>query len=253
MIGIFDSGSGGLTVLSALRRELPSADIMYFGDTAHAPYGPRSREEITRLTVEALRRLTERGAERIVSACNSVSASLAVSLYDTILTAPDALIEMVGPTVAWLRDVPERLLVVATEATIRSEIYQNAFRMVGKDVAVCAIPLLAGAIEAGESREELARIIAESLTPEVLENADAVVLACTHYPLALDAFRAVVPPAVPLIDPAEAVARRAKKLWWPREAGNGSLRFLISKDSVQFRSVLARLFPDASYEVEVVE
>ena len=78
MIGIFDSGSGGLTVLKAIREVMPSADILYFGDIRNAPYGEKSREELSRLTVNSIRVLQARGATSIVSACNSVSASLAV-------------------------------------------------------------------------------------------------------------------------------------------------------------------------------
>ena len=88
MIGIFDSGMGGLTVLRALRDVLPSCDVIYFGDTRNAPYGVRPREELTALTVEGLKLLQARHATNIVSACNSVSASLAISLYDALSIAP---------------------------------------------------------------------------------------------------------------------------------------------------------------------
>lgn len=89
MIGVFDSGSGGLTVLKPLRALLPNADIIYFGDIKHAPYGNRTHEELTRLTVEAIQLLRARGADAIVSACNSVSASLSLSLFGTLDLAPD--------------------------------------------------------------------------------------------------------------------------------------------------------------------
>src|ERR1700691_5454183 len=125
MIGVFDSGAGGLTVLRAIKEEMPSSDIVYFGDIKHAPYGERSRKELSELTIAAIRLLQARGATSIVSACNSVSASLAVSLYDALDLAPDRLIEMVGPTVSALRDV-EGILLAATPATNESGIYQNA-------------------------------------------------------------------------------------------------------------------------------
>ncbi|MCR4333930.1 MAG: aspartate/glutamate racemase family protein, partial [Patescibacteria group bacterium] len=143
MIGIFDSGSGGLTVLKAIRERMPSADILYFGDIKNAPYGSKSNSELSVLTVRAIELLQKRGATSIVSACNSVSASLAISLLDSLSLAPTQLIEMVGPTVHSFKNSSARLLLVATPATIQSEIYQNAFRMIGKDVEVVAIPDLA--------------------------------------------------------------------------------------------------------------
>jgi glutamate racemase len=125
MIGIFDSGSGGLTVLKTVRERMPSADILYFGDIKNAPYGEKPHGELGALTVRAIELLQKRGAESIVSACNSVSASLAISLFDALSLAPGHLIEMVGPTVSAFKDSPERILLTATPATIGSEIYQN--------------------------------------------------------------------------------------------------------------------------------
>ena len=131
MIGIFDSGSGGLTVLRKMREVLPNADIVYFGDIANAPYGSKSRAELSALTVRAIQFLQSRGATSIVSACNSVSASLAVSLFDVLSLLPTQLVEMIGPTVAQFRNSDARIMLCATPATIQSELYQQAFQMVG--------------------------------------------------------------------------------------------------------------------------
>src|SRR5262249_29763383 len=120
MIGIFDSGSGGLTVLKAIREEMPSADITYFGDIKNAPYGSKTNAELSALTVKAIELLKSRGAESVVSACNSVSASLAVSLFDALSLSPERLIEMVGPTVSSFKGSNARTLLVATPATIQS-------------------------------------------------------------------------------------------------------------------------------------
>ncbi len=253
MIGIFDSGSGGLTVLRALRRELPSADVVYFGDIKYAPYGSRTRAELTVRTVEALKLLAGEGATSIVSACNSVSASLAISLFDALAISPDRLIEMVGPTVSTLRNSPDRLLLVATQATIDSGVYQSAFLMVEKPVEVLALGELAGAIEKGASVEELADIIRDGFAGVDLSQIDAVVMACTHYPLAIEAFRMVLPTHIALIDPADAVARRVKQEWWPREVRNGKTRFIISADSEAFRARVAEFFPDAVTSIEVLQ
>jgi glutamate racemase len=251
MIGVFDSGSGGLTVLRALRETMPSADFLYFGDIRNAPYGEKPQAELSTLTVAAIRLLQEQGATSIVSACNSVSASLAVSLFDSLALASDRLIEMVGPTVSAFRGSRARVLLVATPATIRSEIYQNAFRMIGKDIEAVAIPGLAGAIEFGASPEEIRAHIRDALTPRARERSGVLVLACTHYPLVADAFSESA--GLPLFDPAEAVAERAQKRWWPREVGDGTLRFLVSADSALFRARVATLFPESADAVEVLE
>lgn len=251
MIGIFDSGVGGLTVMRALREELPSSDIIYFGDTKNAPYGERSREELSVLTVRAIELLRARGADRIVSACNSLSASLAVSLYDAFDMTPDRLVEMVGPTVSYFRGVNATLSLVATPATVQSGMYQNAFRMIGKEVECVALPGLAGAIESGRSDAEVEDLIREELQNHTI--GDVLILACTHYPWVTEVFKRVVGEQVTIFDPAEAVAARAQKLFWPQEVKNGNTHFIISQDSETFRTLVARTFPNAQYEIEVLE
>lgn len=253
MIGIFDSGSGGLTVLHALRAVLPSADVVYFGDIKNAPYGGKSHEELSKLTVNALRLLRKRGATNIVSACNSVSASLALSIFDAFDMAPTQMIEMVGPTASYFRGSSARILLCATVATITSGIYQNAFEMLDITLQTVAIPNLAGAIEFGKSREELHAIIAAAFADVDWRGVDVLVLGCTHYPLALELFKEVVPPHVGIFDPALAVAERVEKKFWPQESGSGTTTFLISQDSPQFKAFVERLFPAMQYTLEVVE
>ena len=252
MIGIFDSGSGGLTVLKAIREQMPSADILYFGDTANAPYGEKSREDLSRLTINSIRVLQTRGATSIVSACNSVSASLVISLFDALGLEQQNLIEMVGPTVSYFKDFKEPILLVATPATVLSELYQNAFRMLGIKIDTVAIPKLAGAIEFGTPAKDQELLVAAAFAPYDMKKYGAVILACTHYPLALTSLRKVLGD-VPFFDPAEAVADRVKRQLWPREVGDGGLRFFVSRDTSQFSSHVTKLLPDASYVVEVID
>lgn len=252
MIGIFDSGSGGLTVLKAVREQMPSADILYFGDIKNAPYGEKSREELSRLTINSIRVLQARGATSIVSACNSVSASLAVSLFDALLLAPTQMIEMVGPTVSSFKSSSARILLTATPATIDSEIYQNAFRMIGKDVATVVIPDLAGAIEFGSSEAEMEQIIRDAFKDVQLKNFDVLILACTHYPLVSPIFERVLG-SIHLFDPALAVGERVKKQLWPREVGDGTTRFIVSKDSQLFRDRVAQLLSGSAFSIEVLD
>lgn len=252
MIGIFDSGSGGLTVLRAIRESLPSSDICYFGDIKNAPYGVKTHEELSHLTVEAFRFLSEKGADKIVSACNSVSASLAVSLFDIFSFEPGEIIEMVGPTVSYLKNSSARILAVATPATVSSGVYQDAFRMTGKHVDMVPLPELAGAIEFGATEAEIRSLIQADLRTIDFSKYDMVVLACTHYPLVLPLFREIIPERCVVFDPAYAVAARAKKKFWPQEVSDGKTIFYISKDSAVFRARVEELFPNTHYSVEVV-
>jgi len=237
--------------MKAIREQMPSADILYFGDIKNAPYGSKSNNELSVLTVRAIEMLQKRGAESIVSACNSVSASLAVSLFDALSLAPEHLIEMVGPTVSSFKNSSERLLLAATPATIHSEIYQNAFHMIGKNVETIAIPDLAAAIEFGSSEEEIERIIRDAFKDVGLNNFDVLILACTHYPLVAEIFERVFG-SMHLFDPAVAVGDRVKRQLWPREVGDGTTRFIISKDSQPFRDRVAGLVR-GKYSIEVLD
>ncbi len=253
MIGIFDSGSGGLSVLKEIRARLPQADILYLGDIANAPYGEKSQQELSALTVRNIQFLRSRGAARIVSACNSVSAALAVSLFDTLDITPDALIEMVGPTVRHFRDRDERVLLCATPATVRAGLYQQGFGMAGKELATVAIPELAGAIEFGASEAELERIVRNAFAGVSAEG-NTLVLGCTHYPLVTPVFERVLGGAVRVFDPAHAVSARIEEQFGPHEAaGKGELHFAITKDSAPFRSRVASLWPESADAIEVVQ
>ncbi len=248
MIGVFDSGVGGLTVLKAMRNVYPSIDAVYFGDTRNAPYGSRSREELSQLTVGGIRFLLEHGASAIVSACNSVSASLVLSLYEVLPLHNIPLIEMVGPCVSAFKGSNERIALCATVATVESGMYQNAFRMIGKDVVAVAIPELAGAIEKGEEGEAYERYIRTAFSEIPPDSYDVLVLGCTHYPLVLDVFHRCVP-GKRIFDPADAVAERISIDLWPREMGYGKTDFYISAESAQFREFAAKLFPGAAYTI----
>lgn len=252
MIGIFDSGVGGLTVLHAIRQNMPSADVVYFGDIGNAPYGEKTREQLSDLTVSAIRLLQERGAGNIVSACNSVSASLAVSLLDAFDLQPGQLIEMVGPTVSTFRGSSERVALCATPATVLSEIYQNGFRMIGKDIQSVPVPGLAGAIEFGKSEAEIETAIESAFKDIDRASFDVLVLACTHYPFAIKQFKKVLGDNIKIFDPAHAVAARVEKQFWPREVGDGTTKFLISAESEQFRTLVGQFFDSAKVSVEVL-
>jgi glutamate racemase len=247
MIGIFDSGSGGLTVLREIRKRAPHADIVYFGDLKNAPYGNKSREELGALTVLGIQKLIDAGAHEIVSACNSVSVSIVLPMFE-ILELPTAnIIEMVGPTVHSFKGKTATVLVLATRATVESNVYQEGFHMLGIEAHGVALPELVRQIEAGAPPETLATTIRETLAHHPRRDYTHIVLGCTHYPLVRDVFENVlrelgfvadvVDPAVPV---AEAVTERFDI------KGAGAITFLTSKQSDvfdrftrEFRTVVA--------------
>lgn len=259
MIGIFDSGSGGLTVLLAIRALMPSANIIYLGDIKNAPYGSKSRDELSALTVQAMEVLLKRDAKVMVSACNSLSASLAVSLFDVFDLDKTNLFEMVGPTVSFFKGSPERILLCATPATVESGIYQNAFKTIGKEIIKYPMQELAGLIEFGASKQRIKANIKSSFKGVKEGDFDVILLSCTHYPLVRDIFNEVLEEILPtqigklvLFDPAEEVARRIKENCWQQEIGDSTTKFLITKDSDIFRSRVDSLFPNMQYTIEIV-
>lgn len=253
-IGIFDSGSGGLTVLSAVKKHLPDADIVYFGDIQNAPYGNRSREELGALTVLGIKGLIDAGATHIITACNSVSVGIADPLLSIAGIPQSAVIEMVGPTVRGVAALkPKRVVIAATQATIDSKMYQNRFADEGIETVPLPLPVLAGAIETGESSTVWESIIDEAFS-KLKVAPDVIVLACTHYPFALPEFDRVIEKKGwqgHVVDPAEMVAMEATEKFHLTK-GTKPMRFLISADSKPFRARVESLFPENTYTIEVV-
>jgi glutamate racemase len=145
------------------------------------------------------------------------------------------------------------VVLFATKATVDAGIYQSGFKMIGKEISCIAIPDLAGAIEAGIAPAAIEQIVINACAAVDWASFDVAILACTHYPLVFDAFRAAIPERVGIFDPADAVAERVERKFWPREAGDGKLHFVISQDSDTFRTHVARMFPDTQYTIEVIE
>ncbi len=235
MIGIFDSGSGGLTVLRAIRARAPRADVVYFGDLENAPYGNKSREELGVLTVLGIQRLIGAGATELVSACNSVSVSIVLPMFDILDLSRTSLIEMVGPTVAAFRGTTARVLVVATRATVESRIYQDAFRMIGIPADGVAIPDLVPHIEGGGSRSAMAPLVHAALSPYAHGNYTHVILGCTHFPLVRDVFEEALSQQDwrgVLVDPADAVADAVTARF--DTDGSGTVDLMVSAESSVF-------------------
>ena len=253
MIGMFDSGIGGLSVLIELKKRAPDLDVIYWGDTKNVPYGTKKKEELEVLMANNIHELIKRGATHILNACNTMSTVMTpgdpVFKKDTDIE----IIEMVQPTVRALAQHKKQILILATPATIASEIYQKEFERVGVSVKTKAIPELALAIESGKDEKEQARIIESALSQEVIQDVEIIALCCTHYPFAERLFKKVLQKNgshAKLFNPAIAVAEKVVEQFG--EKGEGKLQFFISRDSSVFRDVVAKNFTDSVYSISVV-
>jgi glutamate racemase len=186
-IGIFDSGIGGLTVANAVLRVLPSETIQYFGDTAHLPYGDKSAETIQRYAQVITNFLLSKNCKLIIIACNSASSVAYEQVRKEAATHGVAVVNVIDPVVECvIRKGYRSVGVIGTRATIGSGIFP--FKINASDnqmqVASLATPLLAPMIESGFLKGDISRLVIENyLDDTVLEGIEALVLACTHYPL----------------------------------------------------------------------
>ncbi|RCK80127.1 MAG: Glutamate racemase [Candidatus Ozemobacter sibiricus] len=243
-IGVFDSGVGGLTVVKEIRAALPHEDIIYFGDTARVPYGSKSVPVIRRFALEITRFLESQRVKMVVVACNTASA-LALDFLRRQTGLP--VIGVIDPGVrAALRSpAVKRVGVIGTRATIRSEAYQKRLQRLRQDCRVIAkaCPLLVPIVEENLVGSAIARQALEMYLDEFrAEPPDALILACTHYPLLKQAIRELLGPGLALIDSAEETAREvvevlaARRIEGPRDRP-GTEEFYVSDSPEVFRQV----------------
>ncbi len=201
-IGIFDSGIGGLTVAHEIARRLPNESIVYFGDTARVPYGPKSPETVRRYSREAAAFLLSRGVKAIVVACNTATAHALEELRERLPVPVLGVIEP-GARAAVEATRSGRIGVIGTAGTIRSGAYDLAVRRLLADARVYAqpCPLFAPLVEEGMEASQATRLIAQDyLAPLHDMEVDALVLGCTHYPLLRPVIQAVMGNTVTLVD-----------------------------------------------------
>lgn len=244
MIGIFDSGIGGLGVASQIQKKAPRADLVYFGDLANMPYGPKKTEELFELTLRAMRFLKSRGATQFVAACNSLSVAVIAPLADLFETPKTRVIEMVTPTVSAVCERTQgKILIAATLATVRSGIYERAFEQQGASVEAIALPELAEAIERQSGEKELESIIAPAVQKAIDIRAKLLVFGCTQFPFARSVFSRSFEKCgyeIELFDPSEAVADEVTKTF--DVDGDGLNTFFVSKPSIVFNQTVLDLF-----------
>lgn len=248
MIGVYDSGFGGLSVLVHLRRRLPDRDFTYLGDSARGPYGGRDVHTILDFAEQAVERLVADGARLVVVACNTVSC-VALRHLQRRYAGPGSPVRVLGVTIpgaeAAVAATRGHVGVLATARTVASRTYVTEIHKLDRAVRVTqrAAPLLAPLVEDGWAESDVARLAVRRYLDD-LSGIDALLLGCTHYPLLMPVLEEAVPRGVQVIDPAPYLAERL--LDWldrhpgfdePRQDGApGSLRVLCTGDPQAFRA-----------------
>jgi glutamate racemase len=251
VVGVFDSGFGGLTVLRALLSKIPSANYVYLGDTARLPYGAKSQATIARYAVESARFLEQRGCEYLVIACNTATALALEDIRRAVSVPVLGVIEPGARAAKRAVGAGAEVLVLATAATVQSHAYHAACDAVGLRATEVACPLLVPLVEEGWTDHEVTREVLRIYMSEALAKCKpaAVLLGCTHYPLIAGAIettlRELGSDAV-VIDSAEATAEAAAAALGVAvgtDAAENSLSFqCYATDSVEKFQRLGSLF-----------
>jgi glutamate racemase len=260
-IAVFDSGIGGLTVVSALRRALPGEPVIYLGDTARVPYGGKSRETIERYSAEIAHWLVGEGAKLVVVACNSASA-LALPRLRATLAVPVEGVIAPGVQAALAATRSGHVAVIGTKATIGSRAYEEGLRAARPDLRVTSLacPLLVPLIEEGLLEDPVTdAVLQRYLGPLRGSDADTLVLGCTHYPLLAAAIARAAGPRIKLVDSAANCAAAVGRLLGERNlraatATAGSLRLGFTDPPDRFLQVAGRALEleTAAYELRAV-
>ena len=257
IIGVFDSGFGGLTVLRELLKVLPGVDYLYFGDTARLPYGSKSAHTVAKYAISSTHFLEQQGAEMLVIACNTATA---LALDDIRAASSVPVIGVVEPGAKRAAELSKtgKAAVIATEATIASHAYQKALAQHGIQATEKACPLLVPLVEEGWVEHPVTEQVAHIYIDEMFRNggqgADVLVLGCTHYPLIRPLLRRVAPPQVQIVDSAESTANQvAQQVKNCATAKTGTLRCYATDSVEKFRRLGSRFLGREIENIELID
>lgn len=259
-IGVFDSGIGGLTVAHAINLAMPQEDMIYFGDTAHLPYGDKSEAAIQAYSVKIANILLQKGCKAIVIACNSAS-SAAYELLREYVRHEAYIINVIDPMVSYVAEHLQDKTVglIGTKRTIQSAIYPIKIEELKKNIRVktLATPLLAPMIEEGFFNNQISKeIIGQYLSDPALADLDALILACTHYPLIKKEIEEFYQGRITILDSSIIVASSLRKmlseLGLVNTQGRGNHHFFVSDYTDSFESS-ARMFFGDSIHLECIQ
>jgi len=249
-IGIFDSGVGGLTVFKAIRKAFPEEDLIYFGDTARVPYGPKSPNTIIEYSVQNARFLLQHGIKTLIVACNT-SASVALPHLMQLTDIPIIGVIAPGSDEAVRSTRNKRIGVIGTEGTVRSAAYTSAIKALCPDAEVYsqACPLFVPIVEEGWQNHQIASQIATEYLEALREKEiDTLVLGCTHYPLLSDTIAKVMGSSVKLVDSAEAIAQYLRTLIPEEHDGiSGKDTYYVSDNETKFAQIASQILQTQIY------
>ncbi len=263
-IGVFDSGVGGLTVLRALRAELPAEDFLYLGDTARLPYGTKSAASVIRYAEQAADALVARGLRCLVVACNTASAVALDALSRRYAPLPVIGVVEPGARAACAATRNRRIGVIATEGTVRAGAYEQAIRRLCPGCGVVSAPcqLFVALAEEGWTAGEVVELTARRYLEPVLSGParpDVLLLGCTHFPVLAAAIGRVTGPGIAIVDSAATTAAAVRAMLGtdsPREPGaGGRVRLLATDGAARFARVGSAFLGQsiAADSVEIVD
>lgn len=257
-IGIFDSGAGGLTVASAVKNLLPEEKIIYFGDTAHLPYGDKSSETVKNYSLRITDFLLEKKCKLILIACNTASAAA----FDDVKKRAKGkaiVLNVIDPAVEFVANNTDlqKVGVIGTKGTIQSKTYPEKIKALqsNKDIVSLQTPLLVPMIEEGFIYDNISNsIIKQYLSNEKLKGIDGLILACTHYPIIKNQIRKFYNFKTTVIDSSVVVAQELKRLLSENNLLNSNNKqpeheFYVS-DYTDFFKTLAEMFFDEEINLQ---
>jgi len=260
-IGVFDSGVGGLTVVSAIRRVLPAQPIIYFGDTARLPYGNKSARTVERYSLEIARFLVAKGVRFLVVACNTSSSLALGALERTCGSLPVLGMIQPGARAAVEATRNNKIGIIGTRATVQSGAYEREVRKLSSSAIVFsrACPLFVPLVEEGWAEDRVAEeVAARYLEPLLAKGIDTLVLGCTHYPVLEPVISRVAGPSVTLISSSEAAATMlASRLEVSKNATRPSerayLRCFVTDAGTYFKEVAERILGEPLASLEAID
>jgi len=258
-IAIFDSGVGGLTVAREVYRALPDEEMVYLGDTARVPYGPKSPRTVRRFAGECVEFLLHFRPKLVIIACNTASSVAMDYLAERVDVPLIGVIEP-GAEGAVAATANRRVGVIGTKATVRSGSYGRAIKKEADDIEIFSnpCPLFVPMVEEGRTGGPVVEAVArEYLEPLLAKDVDTLILGCTHYPVLKSVIRDVCGPDVKLVDSAEVVAARAADVLVaegePADAPGAEPRFFVTDVVEDFVEVGRYIWPDIPGTVERIE
>lgn len=267
MIGVFDSGYGGLTILKEFLKELPQYDYMYLGDNARTPYGNRSHEAVKSFAEEGIKYLFDQGCILIIIACNTASSQVLRELQEEYLRTPNVkdrkILGVIKPMVeeAVRKTKTGKVGVVGTRGTIAAKSYEHELKHLNSDIQVYSqdCPLLVPLIEEGWSHKPEGRMILRKYLKHLKScNPDTLILGCTHYPFLLKEFRQMMGKKTMIPNPGEVIAQSLKEYLARHPeietllTKKGKRHFFTTDDAERFEEVGSRFMEMSLKNVQKV-